>query len=222
MLLLKFNFITYTFWLLCHLSEKWCFMITVIDFIDHDNDEITEQFQCCYFELHTSVYNSLKIDHIDFTLNCYFGNDRWWAKVCLLFSESFVAVTVKIVSQTVSENCFAVCVLNMFYLSKSSSVSTFTLTLISDFFKKQINHWSCNAESSTSFKRIHHSSSKKSFSSEVQLSQTSQMFENELDQQLSTTLDKDSDADNCVMSPIRSSSSESSEHLLWSCCKQKQ
>ena len=124
--------------------------------------------------------------------------------------------------QTVSENHLVVHVLNMFYLSKSSSVSTFTLTLTLNFFKKQINCWSHNAKSSTSFKRIHHSSSKKSFSSEVQLSQTSQMFENELDQQLSTTLDKDSDADNCVMSPIRSSSSESSEHLLQSCCKQKQ
>src|SRR5947207_680720 len=102
----------------------------------------------------------------------------------------------------------------MFYLPKSSSVSTFTLTLISDFSKKQIDCWSNNTESSTSFKRICHSSSKKSLSSEVQLSQMSQMFENELDQQLSTTFDKDSDADNRVMSPSQSSSSESSEHSL--------
>ena len=125
-------------------------------------------------------------------------------------------------SWTVSENHLTVHILNMFYLSKSSSVSTFTLTLISDFFKKQINCWSHNAEFSTSFKKICHSSSKKSFSSEVQLSQMSWMFENELDQQLSTMLDEDSDADNCVMSLTRSSSSESSEHLLWSCHKQKQ
>ena len=205
-----------------HLSEKWCFMITVIESVDHDNDEITEQFQCCYFELHTSVYDSLKTDHIDFTLNCYFDNDRWWAKVCLSLSESFVAVTAKIAGWTASENHLAVYVLDMFYLSKSSSVSTFTLTLTLSFFKKQINHWSCNAESSTLFKRIHHSSSKKSSSSEVQLFQMSWMFENELDQQLSTMLDKGSDADNCVMSLTRSSSSESSEHLLWSCCKWKQ
>jgi len=197
-------------------------MIMIIDSVDHGNNEITEQFQCCYFELHTFIYNSSKTDHINFTLNCYFDNDRWWAKVCLSLSESFVTVTAKIADWTVSDNHLAVHVLNMFYLSKSSSVSTFTSTLISDFFKKQINHWSHNAESSTSFKRIHHSSSKKSFSSEVQLSQMSQMFENELDQQLSTTLDKDSDADNCVMSLTRSSSSESSEHSLWSCCKWKQ
>src|SRR5947207_7647770 len=50
--------------------------LQVIDSVDHGNDEITEQFQCCYFELHTSIYNSLKTDHIDFTLNCYFGNGR--------------------------------------------------------------------------------------------------------------------------------------------------
>ena len=42
------------------------------------------------------------------------------------------------------------------------------------------------------------------------------MFENELDQQLSTILDEDSDADNHVMSSTRSSPSESSEHLLQS------
>jgi len=51
-------------------------MIMIIDSVDHDNDEITEQFQCCYFELHTFVYDSLKTDHINFTLNYYFSNDR--------------------------------------------------------------------------------------------------------------------------------------------------
>ena len=48
------------------------------------------------------------------------------------------------------------------------------------------------------------------------------MFENELDQQLLTTLGEGSDADNCVMSLTRSSSSESSEHSLQSHHKQKQ
>ena len=51
-------------------------MITIIDSVDYDNDEITEQFQCCHFELHTSVYDSSKTDHIDFTLNYYFNNNR--------------------------------------------------------------------------------------------------------------------------------------------------
>ena len=51
-------------------------MIMIIDFVGHGNNEITEQFQCHYFELHTSIYNSSKTDHIDFTLNCYFDNDR--------------------------------------------------------------------------------------------------------------------------------------------------
>ena len=51
-------------------------MITIIDSVNHDNDEIIEQFQCYYFELHTSVYDSSKTDHINFTLNYYFDNDR--------------------------------------------------------------------------------------------------------------------------------------------------
>ena len=200
-------------------------MITVIDFIDHDNDESTEQFQCHYFELHTSVYDFPKTDHINFTLNCYFANDRQWAKVCLPLSESFVAVTAKIAGQTASDNRLAVRVLDMSYLPRSTSTSTSTPTLTPSFFKKQVDHWSCNTESSMSFKRIHCSSSKNSPSPEdqhPQHSQTPHMSENELDQQLSTTLDKDSDADNHVMSPSQSSSSEPSEHLLRSCCKQKQ
>ena len=72
-------------------------MIMVIDSVDHDNNEITEQFQCCYFELHTLIYDSSKTGHIDFTLNCYFANGKQWAKVHLPPSGSFVTVTAKIV-----------------------------------------------------------------------------------------------------------------------------
>ncbi len=197
-------------------------MITVIGSVGHGNDETTEQFQCRYFELHTSVYDSPKTGHIDFTLNCYFGNGRRWAKVRLPPSGSFVAVTAKIAGRTASENRLAVRVLDMSYLPKSSSVSTSTPTLTPGSSKKQIDRWSRNAESSTPSKRIRHSSPKKSPSPEVQLPQTPRMFENELDQQLSTTLGEGSDADNRVMSPTRSSPSKPPEHSLRSRRKRKQ
>lgn len=197
-------------------------MITVIGSVGRGNDEVTEQFQCRYFELHTSVYDSPKTGHIDFTLNCYFVNGRRWAKVRLPPSGSFVAVTGKIAGRTVSDNRLAVRVLDMSYLPKSTSTSTSTPTLTPGSSKKQADRWSRNAESSTPSKRIRHSSPKKSPSPEVQHPQTPHMSENELDQQLSTTLEEDSDVNNRHMPSTMLSSSQLPEHSQRNRRKRKQ
>jgi hypothetical protein len=197
-------------------------MITVIGFVGHGNDETTEQFQCRYFELHTSVYDSPKTGHTDFTLNCYFTNGRRWAKVRLPPSGSFVAVTAKIAGRTASDNRLAVRVLDMSYLPKSTSTSTSTPTLTPGSSKKQVDRWSRNAESSTPSKRIRRSSPKNSPSSEVQHPQTPHMSENELDQQLSTTLEEGSDVNNRHMSSTRSNPSQPAEHSQQNRRKRKQ
>jgi hypothetical protein len=71
-------------------------MITIIDFVNHGNNEVTNQFQCCYFELHTLIYDSSKTDHIDFTLIATLIMTIDELKFVYHLLNSFVAIIVKI------------------------------------------------------------------------------------------------------------------------------
>ena len=196
-------------------------MVTIIDFVDHVSNESAEENLCCCFEVHTSVYESLRIRQVNFMIDCYFVSSKQWVKFSTPAHETLVAVTEKIAGWIESENCLAVCILNMSYMSKTTlSAFTFTLTITFNFSKKQADCWSCCVES-TSFKRTCLFSFKKSLSSEVQHPSTSPVIKDELDWQLSTTLEEDWDSDTHHLLLTRSSSLQQSEHQKKSSHKQK-
>jgi hypothetical protein len=134
-----------------HLPEQWCPMVTIIGSVGTRSDGEPE---LRHFELQTSVYDTTKAAPVQFSVVCFFQNNRRWENVKVPVSGSFVSVTGKVVGRTTGTNCLALRVLDLAFLSKTSatattpaSASTSTPTL------KRSNRWGGRVDSSKKMRR---------------------------------------------------------------------
>jgi hypothetical protein len=131
-------------------------MVTVVGFVQQQNPESEGQSSLRHFELRTSVYDpsNLPSKSTEFSVVCFFPNDRRWANTPVPNIGSCVSVTTKVMGHVVKKPCLALRILDISYLSlpsTSSPIKTSTQSSPSGLSTptKRPNRWNQRVDSTT-------------------------------------------------------------------------
>jgi hypothetical protein len=127
-------------------------MLTVMGCVGYRNDEPIEQSGLRHFELQTSVYDPPKDAPFNFSVMCYFSDNKLWENFKVPKTGSYVSVIAKVVGRSTKGNCLAVRILDMSYIPGSFSTPVSLPALTPSTSSKREARWDGRVESITSSK----------------------------------------------------------------------
>ena len=131
-------------------------MVTVVGSVGERKAVSVDKFNLRHFELRTSVYDTSTSKCVNFSVICFFPNEKRWEKFNVPRTEAFLSVTAKIVGRTTADNRLAVRVLNITPLPQASSAPAPSVSSPSSAASNRVNRnrWSGRVDSVTPSKRI--------------------------------------------------------------------
>jgi hypothetical protein len=124
-------------------------MLTVMGCVGYRNDEPIEQSGLRHFELQTSVYDPPKDAPFNFSVMCYFSDNKLWENFKVPKTGSYVSVIAKVVGRSTKGNCLAVRILDMSYIPGSFSTPVPLPASTPSTSSKREARWDGRVESTT-------------------------------------------------------------------------
>jgi hypothetical protein len=129
-------------------------MVSLLGIEEGCGGQLNSGSSLLYYDLQTTVYNSLDKTSTTFTVSIYFKNGKHWANFPTLTMWSRLFVTGCIFGVTTNRPWLAILVDDVYFIPKISPIATTPGTPGSSTVKcKQDDCWTCRAAPSTPIKR---------------------------------------------------------------------